>query len=183
MDGTLAPDLDRLLDEPMQQHTMPMLVIPYVRGISERLKNIATRFDVKTWFMYPGRTMDQLMQHRGKVHRSKARFSIYCASCACGVQYVGETEQNLKLRLSEHLRNSSTSAFSGHILQDNAHRAVLNSTQILAREKHPQKRKIIENVCIENKKSKLCNNSVSVELPEIWKMCAPEVAKQVAYSD
>ncbi len=23
----------------------------------------------------------------------------------------------------------------------------------------------------------------SVELPEIWKMCAPEVAKQVAYSD
>ncbi len=128
--------------------------------------------------------------NHGSVHAAqrqgapiKARFFVYCALCACGVQYVGETERNLKLRLSEHLRNSSTSSFSGHILQDNVHRVVLNSTQILAREKHPQKHKIIETLCIKNKKSKLCNNSVSVELPKIWKTCAREVAKQVAFSD
>ncbi len=62
---------------------------------------------------------------------------------------MGESERNLKLRLSEHLRNSSMSAFSGHILQDIQHQPVMNNAQILAREKNSQKRKIIETLCIE----------------------------------
>ncbi len=60
---------------------------------------------------------------------------------------------------------------------------VASNTLILAREKNLQKCKIIETLSIENKRVALCNDVISVELPEVWKMCAPMVAKQVAYSD
>ncbi|MCP3686727.1 MAG: hypothetical protein GY861_29160 [bacterium] len=45
------------------------------------------------------------------------------------------------------------------------------------------KRKIIESLTISNKKARLCNTGVSVELPEVWKTCAPMISRQLSSSD
>ncbi len=35
--------------------------------------------------------------------------------CSCGCKYIGESKRNLKVRLSEHLYQSSTTSFSVHL--------------------------------------------------------------------
>ncbi len=158
------------------------MVLPFVPGTSDKLQKLAAQFGLGTWFAYPGRLTDMFTRYRGRVHTSKARYSIYCVSCSCGIQYVGESGRNLKVRISEHMRNSSKSALSYHLLKYQ-HQPILKHTQILATEKNLHKRKIIESLCITHKKSCLCNTGVSVELPQIWQLCAPMVSRQLAKFD
>ncbi len=84
-------------------------------GISDQLKTIATSFGIKTWFTFPGKLLELSTEYRGRQHASKSQNVVYCCTCRCGHQYVGETGRNLKVRLSEHLHPSSNSAFSEHL--------------------------------------------------------------------
>ncbi len=166
----------------VNQENRPHMIIPFVPGTSDRLRKLAAQFGLGTWFAYPGKLTDMFTRFRGRVHSSKAQDTIYCVSCSCGIQYVGESGRNLKVRIAEHMRNSSKSALSYH-LSNYQHKPILKHTQVLATEKNLHKRKIIESLCISNKKSRLCNTGVSVELPLIWQLCAPMVSRQLAKSD
>ncbi len=180
---------DCLNDPLLVPPKVPIMVIPFVQGIAEKLKNIAARHGVKTWYTYPGRALDKFTQHRGRTHISKSRFAVYSIKCSCGMEYIGESERNLKIRLSEHLRNSSTSAFSYHLLNadqpnpDRDHRAQMNQALVLTREKNVLKRRILETVCIENKRPRLCNTGASVELSPIWNLCKEAIRKQLSCYD
>ncbi len=94
-----------------------------------------------------------------------------------------ESGRNLKVRIAEHLRNSSKSSLTEHLLNNDTHKLVLKHTQILARESNIAKRKIIESLCIGHKKSRVCNTGFSVELPQIWQICAALVSKQLKKTD
>ncbi len=112
---------------------------------------------------------------------------MYCANCSCGAQYVGETNRNLKVRLSEHKQNSSKSALSIHIQEhkhdSSPHEIVPHNTIILAREKNNLKRKITESLCIQHKAARLVNLGTSVELPDVWMRCAEVLRNQLADID
>ncbi len=99
------------------------------------------------------------------------------------MKYVGESGRNLNVRVSEHLRNSSNSALTNHLLNNDTHQPNFKQIHILARESNVCKRKIIESLCIENKKACLCNTGTSIELPLIWQLCAPQVTKQLDSSN
>ncbi len=101
--------------EAQSAERQPILVVPFVPGMSEQLKRISENFGVSTWYTYPGRSMDRFTEHRGRIPFSKTRFSIYGCQCSCGVKYVGESYCNLKVRVSEHLQPSSGSAYSDHL--------------------------------------------------------------------
>ncbi len=164
----------------MQEPRVPILSVPFVPGIGDRLKRLADMYDVRTWFSFPGKPMDHFNQHRGKTHFSKSQCAVYCTSCICGVEYVGESLRNLKVRLSEHCQKSSASAFSMHIHQDdNDHAQNVQKTTIIATERNTIKRRIIETLCIHNKSAKICNSTTSIELPTIWEICEECVAKQL----
>ncbi len=160
----------------------PVMIVPYYLGISDRLRKTASKYGLLTWYQYPGRLSDMFNVHRGRNHPSKTKDAVYCTTCVCGVQYVGQTGRNLKVRLSEHLTNSSNSSLSAHLL-NTGHKPTLKDTQILFREKNEHKRKLIESLCIEHKKSKLCNTGVSLDLPVIWNLCAAELASQLKHTD
>ncbi len=98
--------------ERLQLLRRPTMIIPFLPGISGILKTIATDNDVQTWYTYPGKLLDQFNQHRCRVHVSKRKYSVYCTQCICGLQYVGESNRNLKVCLAEHLYRSSRSAFT-----------------------------------------------------------------------
>ncbi len=161
----------------------PTMILPFIPGTSDKLRRIGTLHGLATWFSYPGRLSDLFTQYRGRLHYSKSRDSIYCLPCSCGVEYIGESGRNLKVRVAEHLRNSSKSALSLHLLNNDTHRPNLKQIQIIARECITSKRKIIETLAIEHKKAKLCNSGSSIELPLIWQLCAPKITKQLSKFD
>ncbi len=111
----------------------PVLLTPYVPGVSELLRKVANKFEVLSWYTYPGKAMDLFTRHRGRVHLSKTRNSVYCAICSCGCEYVGETNRNLKVHIREHLQPSSSSALTAH-LKEQDHSAITKDTTILATE-------------------------------------------------
>ncbi len=125
----------------------PTMIVPFLPGVGDQLRQIANKHDVHICYTYPGRTADMFNAYRGKLHQSKSRFSVYQTHCSCGTSYMGETSQNLKVRISEHLQKSSKSAISKH-LQKRKRRIPTNRTRTFAsfkrysnnslREKYPQ---------------------------------------------
>ncbi len=173
---------------PQMEHK-PTMIVPFLPGVGDQLRQIANKHDVRIWYTYPGRTADLFNAYRGKLHQSKSRFSVYKVDCSCGTSYVGESSRNLKVRISEHLKKSSNSAISKHLQRGKEeysttgkeHQLILKDTQIIASEKNTLKRKIIESLVISGKSQKLCNEmGSSIELPPIWGVCRQGLEKQLA---
>ncbi len=181
MDDGAESSLQCQLPEPH----VPTMFISFVPSTGDKLKKLAANFGIKTRFLYSGRLNDIFTSFRGRIHLSKSRDSLYCVNCACGAQHVGESSQNLKVRLSEHMRNSSQSAFTYYLLNNDSHthQPVFKDTMVLARESNGTKRKILESLCIQNKKARLCNTRVSVEISPVWSMCTPKMANQLSHTD
>ncbi len=160
------------------------MVIPFVPGLGEYLRQIAKQHDITTWFSFPGKISQLFTKHRGRSHLSKSQNVIYSTQCSCGLEYIGESRRNLKIRVNEHLQNSSNSAQSIHLKEnrDEGHFLVSPNTVVLARERNTLKRKIIETLCIEHSPAKLCNTGASVELPMVWNICAEGLDKQLKTS-
>ncbi len=189
MDSGSAKSMDQLLqgDGVTLQLRQPTLIVPYMNGVSDRLRMIAKKYDVRTWYTFPGKTMDAFTVHRGRLHESKARNTVYCAQCICGVEYIGESNRNLKVRLGEHKNRSSASAFSCHLCskskqgeEQETHAMSLHNTTVLAMERNSFKCKILESLFINNKKARICNSGPSIDLVAIWRLCDVCIARQLA---
>ncbi len=127
-------------DEVLQTSTkVPVFLSPFVPGVNEDLKKIATKYQLTSWYTYPGRPMDLFTKHRGRQHSSKSQNSIYCAMCSCGTQYIGESNRNLKVRLNEHLNKSSVTAFSMHLNPSRRKQQQVRQTRQLTRSQNSQR--------------------------------------------
>ncbi len=178
----VAGDLD--IEEPARINAhepkvrRPMMVIPYLHGVSDRLQKIAQDYGCDTWYTYPGRASDRFSHFKGQIHASKSCDVVYCTQCSCGLEYVGESGRNLKVRLNEHLKNSSRTGLTTHMLNER-HKAAMHNTVILARERNPLKRKLLESICIKRKCARLCNTGPSIDISAVWDVCAPMLSKQL----
>ncbi len=165
--------------EPVRPVRKQVLVLPYMPGIGHKLQKIAKQYQFETWFTFPHKLNHLFTQHRGTLlHPSKIQHAVYCVQCTCGVQYVGETERNLKVRLNEHFNNTSCSSLSCR-LQQTGHKPTMHDTIILVKERNCLKRKVLESFCIEYKQAHLCNTGVSMDLPAVWNICAENLSRQL----
>ncbi len=98
---------------------VPTLFVPYVRGLSERLRSVCAKYSVRSWFSYQGMLQETVSQFKDPFHCSKSQNAIYSVSCDCGMHYVGESARNLKIRIHEHAQKSSKSTISLYILESN----------------------------------------------------------------
>ena len=107
--------------------SMGHIVIPYVQGLGENIKNTCNKYGIQTYFK-GNRTLKQiLVKPKDKDSKEKESGVIYCYQCAaldCGEEYIGETSRTLGERYKEHLREPSPiqvhSQCTGHQLsQDN----------------------------------------------------------------
>ncbi len=162
-----------------EQEQKRVLCIPYVPGISDRLKLVANRYNIKSWYSYGGRLGDGLSAtYKDRLHESKKRHAVYRASCTCGTLYLGETQRNLKVRIREHNSATSVSALSEHLrigcrFDRNAHKLDFNRTASLFHEKHTVKRKFLESLAIRYgpDQENVCNNGPSLDISEMWFGC------------
>ncbi len=176
--------MDRLQDdaEERQIQTRPLenrkkvLLIPYVVGVSDQLRAIGNRYQLKSWFSYSGKIADNFTaSFKDSTHISKRKYSVYKAVCSCGEKYIGESERNLKVRISEHKSNSSNSTLSVHLRQGRGHTLEENRTEIVLYEKQFWKRKFLESLAILYSSENLCNAGPSVRVSSMWFASVPKI--------
>ena len=87
------------------------LLLPYVRGLSERIERLVRPLNIRTVFKTQTTLRHRLMRVKGKPDRQDVKWVICSVPCECGDCYIGETGRNLKTRLTEHkraVRNADT---------------------------------------------------------------------------
>ena len=143
-----------------------MVVLPYVRGVSEELARIYKKRQI-TSAMKPHSTLRTILVHpKDKTDPKEGVYTIDCAGCP--KKYVGETKRKLKVRVKEYRtetekvnngtrytrdrrRQSETemwgSAITDHAMKEN-HVIDWDSAKIVERERDDQARGVKEAVYI-----------------------------------
>jgi hypothetical protein len=80
------------------------LIIPNVRGISEKFRRIGNRFNVRTIFKTK-HTLRETMKTMPVTDAQQTKQCAYSISCECGRCYIGETSRPLEVRIKEHKYN------------------------------------------------------------------------------
>ena len=95
-----------------QQHKEKMkgmVVIPYVKGLSEAVTRVFRKHRITT-AMRPYRTLRQLLVHpKDKTPKEKTCEVVYRIPCkSCDAVYIGETGRSLGTRLEEHRKDTNS---------------------------------------------------------------------------
>ena len=103
---------------------------------------------------------------------------VYRVTCSCGLNYIGETGQSLKVRLKEHgadicNQHIRTSALPEHS-EKSKHHICLEETSMIAKENHYNKRRFKEALEIIKHPNNLNRDSGF----EVSKNCVPLIKFQ-----
>ncbi|XP_072041165.1 uncharacterized protein [Amphiura filiformis] len=93
--------------------TGTQVTIPYISGLSERIKNTLKSFGIATSYKPTNIIRGKLVHVKDKPPKDKQSNLVYgitCAATDCGEAYVGETKQSLRARINQHRRPSSSEA-------------------------------------------------------------------------
>ncbi|KAI8493100.1 hypothetical protein Bbelb_291040 [Branchiostoma belcheri] len=126
--------------KPLTNKNKANITIPYVQGVSEKLRRIFQNFNIATNFK-PHSTLRQRLVHpKDRPHKGTKANVIYRLKCEepnCNNTYIGETSRPLKVRYKEHCRpsaNGYSSAIIHHLQHNQGHSFKFESTDILDRE-------------------------------------------------
>ncbi|KAI8490873.1 hypothetical protein Bbelb_312920 [Branchiostoma belcheri] len=126
--------------KPLTNKNKANITIPYVQGVSEKLRRIFQNFNIATNFK-PHSTLRQRLVHpKDRPHKGTKANVIYKLKCEepnCNNTYIGETSRPLKVRYKEHCRpsaNGYSSAIFHHLQHNQGHSFKLESTNVLDRE-------------------------------------------------
>ena len=147
----------------------PLCVLPYVRGLSEKIKRICDSRGVKTVFKRTRTVRDMLTKVKG-THKNSDKGVIYRIPCVdCDNIYIGETGRPFHVRLKEHQRavtqGDRRNANAVHHM-DKDHRIDWNNAKIVKREEKWKERKILESIYI--KSNSTFNLDSGFPLDQIW---------------
>ena len=76
--------------------------IPYVAGLSEDVRRVCRRYDIRTVFRSSSTLRGQLMRVKDQDPLEKKFNVVYQVPCSCGHVYIGETKRALETRMKEH---------------------------------------------------------------------------------
>jgi hypothetical protein len=145
------------------------VVIPHVKGISDKFKWIGNCYNIRTIFKTKHTLRNTLMRTRPMSDLQLTAHSIYNISCKCGRSHVGETGRPLSVRIGEHKLNLKNGLLDKSKLAQHAfeegHQISYNEAKILQVEVNSRQRKYKESAhmaCMENPISQ-----PSLEFP-IW---------------
>ena len=97
----LGPSVVRSRGE-KEQEKGPLVVIPYVAGMSEDIRRVCRKFNIRVVFK-SGRTLcSMLTKVKDTLPPGKQSNVVYRIPCSCGQVYIRETKQRQETRLKEH---------------------------------------------------------------------------------
>ena len=106
---------------PEQPGPRATISIPYVKGISEKIKRICAKERIHVYFSSSRTTGSLLSRVRSCTDPNDTTGVVYCIPCQdCDHSYVDETGCTLKTRLSEHCRNGDVerSGMAQHTIEE-----------------------------------------------------------------
>jgi len=165
------------------------VVIPYVKGLSESISRIFTRFGASV-ARIPLRTLrNELVHSKDKVDYKEVSKCVYKISCKkCDKVYVGETARNLGIRVGEHKKEvesnntlrfiriskkaadeqQNKSAITDHVTREN-HVTDWNGVKVVGHETDRKTRWIKEAIAIRKHKGRaIYTDTVSYFLSSIY---------------
>ena len=184
--GLQKPKPDRTED----QKSRGMQVLPYVAGITERVRRVMRKYRL-TAPARPYRTLRQLLVHpKDKIDELQKCGSVYQIDCmSCDKVYIGETGRKLETRREEHkaesekvtavrrTRSTSTTEDTSKLksgiaqhLRDHNHVMNWDSTKIIDREDNKKRRWIKEAIHVRKHgaQNTMNRDEGGYELSHIW---------------
>ena len=89
-------------DDEEPQEKPPLVVIPYVSGVSERIRKACEKFNLKVVFKSGPTLRSLLTRVKDPLPIEKLAGVVYQIPCQCGKVYVGETQRRLETWVKEH---------------------------------------------------------------------------------
>jgi hypothetical protein len=124
------------------------VIIPYVKGISEKFRHIGNRFNVRTIFRTKHTLRMSLMTIGLVRDTQQTKQCVYNILCDCGRWYIGETSRPLEVRIKEHKYNLTEVFFEKSKLAPHAygesHKICWNEAKVLQIEPNTPYRKYKE---------------------------------------
>ena len=149
------------------------ICLPYVSGVSEDLRRVCRRFDIRSVFT----TVSTLRQHltRVKDRDPLLRKSgvVYNIPCSCGMQYIGETRRALETRLKEHQAATRRGELERSALAEHAwtehHPPAWDEVAVLEQARNDNVLRIKEALCIIlAEQQQLLNRDRGTPIADCW---------------
>ena len=95
-------DSDDSDDEETSKKKPPVAFLPYVAGVSERIRKVCQDFNIRTVFRSGPTLRSLLTRAKDPLPIDKQSNVVYEVPCTCGKVYIGETKRRLETRIKEH---------------------------------------------------------------------------------
>ena len=144
------------------------MVLPYVKGLSESMKNVGKKHGIQTYFKGGNTIKSLLMTPKDKDHITKKSGIIYrfkCNRVDCDDEYIGESSRTFGERYKEHLKTPSPIYDHYNIT---GHETSIENFSIVGREDQNLIRAIKEAIYIRVNSPSLNRNIGKYHLPHIW---------------
>ena len=144
------------------------MVLPYVKGLSESIKNVGKKHGIQIYFRGGNTIKSLLMTPKDKDHITKKSGIIYrfkCKRVDCEDEYIGESSRTFGERYKEHLKAPSP-IYDHHTTR--GHETSLENFSIVGREDQNLTRAIKEAIYIRENNPSLNKNIGKYHLPHIW---------------
>ena len=144
------------------------MVLPYVKGLSESMKNVGKKHGIQTYFKGGNTIKSLLMTPKDKDHITKKSAIIYrfkFKRVDCEDEYIGESSRTFGERYKEHLKAPSL-IYDHHNIT--GHETSIENFSIVGREDQNLIRAIKEAIYIRVNSPSLNKNIGKYHLPHIW---------------
>ena len=153
----------------------PCLFLSYVQGLSEKTQSTCRKIGVRTTFKSHGTLRQLLVDVKTKTLELKKKDIVHRIPCQdCEAAYIRETGRSLQKRITEHKyavrTNDRKNGIAVHAW-DNNHRPDWEAAEIVERELHHLKRRVLEAIRI-RKTPQNCNLDCGLTLSKVWTQCA-----------
>ena len=164
---------ESLETEPQEEDRPPLVMLPYVAGVSEDIRRVCRKFDMRVVFK-SGRTLrTMLTKVKDTLPTEKHSRVVYRVPCSCGQVYIGETVRRLETRMKEHqdaCRRGMVerSAIAEHAWE-NQHPIKWEETEIVDQARRPKELLLKEALHIQmTPAEERFNRDAGLELPGCW---------------
>ncbi|KAL0842158.1 hypothetical protein ABMA28_014331 [Loxostege sticticalis] len=144
-------------------------VLPYMKGVTDKIGNILKRASIKTYFKPPKKIHQFLPPVKCNIPLQDA--GVYRLECDCGLSYIGQTKRSIGIRIKEHIadvkhRRNTKSAVCEHALDTPNHFIRFDQPKVLARERRFVPRMLRE--AIEIRRHPNFNREDGWKIPPAW---------------
>ena len=145
---------------------MGHITVPYVQGVTEAISRRLRKAGISVHARPSNTIRHNLVRPKDRIAPLNRCGTVYQISCEdCNATYVGETERELKKRISEHRKESSP---VGAHMSNHQHNFNLNKTKVLDQESRWFERGVSEAIHIRTTSPQLNRDQGRHHLPPIY---------------